>query len=311
MPARHTPLALWHLLSLDAPTVAALWTWFLARSVGLALPWTAPATMFIAVWMIYAADRLLDARLLDARSIPSPPLLSQTLLSHPLNKTPNLAPDLEERHRFHHRHRTGFLIAVLLAAVALVLLLPRLYPRALALYTLLATLLATWMLLIHALPQPSQGSRRLPKEIAVGLFFPAACFIPTIARAPTLQLPLLPAAVLFAAVCSLNCLFLYAWEHPASPPDPQPPAPPPPAHWTTLWAIRHLPHLGLALLALCLLAATHSRLLAAPALACALSTALLLALHALRQRITAVHLRAAADLVLLSPLLWLCLGQIR
>lgn len=299
MPARHTPLALWHLLSLDAPTVAALWTWFLARSVGLALPWTAPATMFIAVWMIYAADRLLDARLLDA-SDPS---------ARHLNLYPT--PDLEERHRFHHRHRTGFLIAVLLAAVALVLLLPRLYPRALALYTLLATLLATWMLLIHALPQPSQGSRRLPKEIAVGLFFPAACFIPTVARAPTLQLPLLPAAVLFAAVCSLNCLFLYAWEHPASPPDPQPPAPPPPAHWTTLWAIRHLPHLGLALLALCLLAATHSRLLAAPALACALSTALLLALHALRQRITAVHLRAAADLVLLSPLLWLCLGQIR
>ena len=306
MPPRHTPLALWHLLSLDAPTVAALWTWFLARSVGLALPWTAPATMFIAVWMIYAADRLLDARLLDTRSIPSPPLLSQTLLSHPLNKTPDLAPDLEERHRFHHRHRTGFLIAVTFAAIALVLLLPRLYPRALALYALLATLLATWMLLIHALPQPSQGSRRLPKEIAVGLFFPAACFIPTVARAPTLQLPLLPAAVLFAAVCSLNCLFLYAWEHPVSPPDR-----PPPAHWTTLWAIRHLPHLGLTLLPLCLLAATHSRLLAAPALACALSTALLLALHALRQRITAVHLRAAADLVLLSPLLWLALWQIR
>ncbi len=33
--ARPSPLALWHLLSLDAPTVAALWTVFIARSVGL------------------------------------------------------------------------------------------------------------------------------------------------------------------------------------------------------------------------------------------------------------------------------------
>jgi len=44
--------------------------------------------------------------------------------------------------------------------------------------------------------------------------------------------------VLLAAVCTLNCLFLYAWEHPA--PRSQ-------AHWTTRWATGHLPVLTLAI----------------------------------------------------------------
>ena len=59
----------------------------------------------------------------------------------------------------------------------------------------------------------TRSAHRLPKEIAVGLFFSAAIFIPTIARRPGLHLPLLPSAALFAALCSLNCLFICAWEH--------------------------------------------------------------------------------------------------
>ena len=59
------PLVLWHLLSLDAPTVAALWTWFIARANHIRLPLASPVAMALAVWMLYAADRLLDARLLD------------------------------------------------------------------------------------------------------------------------------------------------------------------------------------------------------------------------------------------------------
>lgn len=278
-PARHTALALWHLFSLDAPTVAALWTYFLARCAHIALPWTASAAMFAAVWMIYAADRLLDARQLDTAS-----------------HTPT---DLEERHRFHHRHRARFLAAMAAASLALVLLLPRLAPRALLLYTLLAALLGTWMLLIHARPPHRDGTRRLPKELAVGIFFPAACFIPTVARAPSLQPQLLPLAGIFAGVCTLNCLFLYAWEHPQEPLARRH------AHWTTLWSIRHLPQLSLALLAACIAVAVLDHLAVAPALACALSTGFLLTLHRLHTRVRAVHLRAAADLVLLSPLLFL------
>ena len=57
------------------------------------------------------------------------------------------------------------------------------------------------------------SAHRLPKEIAVGLFFSAATFIPSVGREPGLRAEFLPAAILFAVLCSLNCLFIYAWEH--------------------------------------------------------------------------------------------------
>ena len=294
----HSPLALWHLLSLDAPTVATLWTLFIARCSHLTLPWTAPAAMFVAVWMIYAADRLLDARILD---------------------THNHHPDLEARHRFHHHHRTAFLTLILIAALALADLLHHIDPRALHLYVLLATLLAAWMLLIHARPIPNGTTRRLPKELAVGIFFPAAIFIPTLAHTtPTpnaihtlgwaanwLRPTLLPAAILFACVCTLNCLYLYAWEHPTLRLQA-----PTTTHSTTRWATAHLPHLAIGILTLSTTTAAISLPLHAlpaglPALTCALSAAALLSLNILRHRLTPIHLRAAADLVLLTPLLLL------
>jgi hypothetical protein len=227
--------------------------------------------MFLAVWMIYAADRLLDSR-------------------NPA------AHDLEARHRFHHRHRSAFLAVILISALALAWLLVHLDPRSLKLYVLLATLLAAWLLLVHG--RPAAESRRLPKELAVGLCFSAAVFIPTVAREPSLQTTLLPAAALLAALCTLNCLFIYAWEHPA---------PRLHAHWTTRWATNHLQQLGTSLCALAILAAIthHETSVRLPALACALSAALLLMLHHLRRRIYSLTLRAAADLVLLTPILLL------
>ena len=321
---RYTALALWHLLSLDAPTVATLWTLFIARCSHLTLPWTALAAMFVAVWMIYAADRLLDARILDA-PIPdarlSEPRISESLIS---------PPHLEARHRFHHQHRSAFLSVILLSSFVLAALLHRTDPRALHLYVLLATLLAAWMVVIHSQPlllhiRPSlrdttsspspreaprrpRSTRRLPKELAVGIFFPAAIFIPTLARtspsaaavhllgwtANWLRPGLLPSALLFACICTLNCLCLYAWEHPA--PRLQ-------AHWTTRWATAHLTQLALSLLAASTIATLSLSLpVALPALACSVSTAALFALNRYRRRLSPLHLRAAADLVLLTPL---------
>jgi hypothetical protein len=285
---RHTPLALWHLLSLDAPSVAAIWTIAVAFAAGLHLPFTAPAAMFVAVWMLYAADRLLDARPLPGGQAP---------------------PELEERHRFHHRHRRVFLILIAISACVLVALLRGIDPHAMRLYTLLATLLGTWFLIIHARPLPGDGAHRLPKELAVGIFFPAAVFIPTVARLPQLRLDLLPIALLLAATCSLNCLFLYAWEHAG---------PRTRAHWSTRWATNHLVALTGTVAALSLLLIVTSPLLTASAqlhrgttvlTSCILaSSLLLLLLHHLRNRINPLHLRALADLVLLTPLIPLALS---
>ena len=271
---RYSLLAWWHLLSLDAPTVATLWTWFVARSCRVSLPWTAPAAMFLAVWMLYVADRLLDARPLAGSAAPA---------------------ELEERHRFHDRHRRPLVAACSVATLALALLLHWTLPAALHLYTLLAVLLAGWLLLIHA--RNAHAAHRLPKELAVGLFFPAAVFIPTVAREPALRTTLAAPALLLAAVCTLNCLCVYAWEHPFDTRA---------AHPTTRWGTEHLTPLAIlcivagAVLALAHRSPSRTALLE---IAAGLSAALLLLLHVLRARIRRLHLRALADLALLTPAL--------
>jgi hypothetical protein len=273
---RHTnPLALWHLLSLDAPVIAALWTWFIAYANHVQLPLSSTLSMALAVWMLYAADRLMDARLLDI--------------------DPTHHEGLEARHYFHHRHRSTFLIGIVLSSIALAILLPRLEAAAIHLYLILGGLVSGYFILIHA----TRSAHRLPKEIAVGLCFAAATFIPTVARRPDLRLPLLPSALLFAALCSLNCLFIYFWEHEDSPADH-------PVHTITRLALNNLPQLTilLTLVAAALTLLDHRTPWPIPcSIAC--STALLLVLHNHRLAIAPITLRAAADLALTTPLLLL------
>lgn len=306
-PARTArPVALWHLLSLDAPTVAALWTWFVARAAHVRLPLASPAAMALAVWVLYATDRLLDARLLDARPLgpcPEDPTGSTG------SRTTGLRDRLEARHLFHHRHRRAFLAGIAIAAVGVAALLPRLAPAAVRLYLLQGALLVVWFLILHG----TRSAHRLPKEIAVGLFFSAAIFIPTIARRPGLHLPLLPSAALFAALCSLNCLFICAWEHADGKlvastgqlPYTRP------THATTHFALAHLSALatsvaiaGAALAIFDPMSFAHSDERLVP-IACTLSAFALLALDRNRTRLSPINLRAAADLALLTPLLLL------
>jgi len=311
IPARAaTPLALWHLLSLDAPTVAALWTWFVARAVRVNLPLASPVAMALAVWILYAADRLLDARPLDTHSLNSPALRPWLKSNATRAKIIAFPQDrLEARHLFHHRHRKAFLSTIIAATLALATLRPRLAPAAIRLYLIEGSLLLAWFLVLHA----TRSAHRLPKEIAVGLFFSAAVFIPAVAREPGLRIVLLPCAVLFAALCSLNCLFIYAWEHGdnhlAYREDRRANTQPP--HPTTRIALTHLIALGVTVtISAILLAVLNSRpstdagekLLPC---ACAISAAFLLLLHRHREHLSRVHLRATADLALLTPLLLL------
>ncbi|WP_433973814.1 hypothetical protein [Tunturiibacter lichenicola] len=272
-PAQTSPFDLWHLLSLDAPTVAALWTWFIASANHLHLPKVSILAMFLAVWMLYVADRLLDARALS---------------EHPLD-----VGSLEARHHFHHRHRSSFLIGLLLASTALASLLPHLPSEAIHLYLILGGLVFAYFILIHA----TESAHRLPKEFAVGICFAAATFIPTVAHQPDLRLRLFPLALLFASLCTLNCLFIFAWEHDSKQTN---------AHPITHTAIHHLPQLTAVIaavgLGLCLLDHHAQWEIAA---ASTLSLFLLQLLHHYRRRIPAITLRAAADLALITPVLLL------
>ena len=233
--------------------------------------------MTLAVWTLYAGDRLMDARLIDAS---------------PLG---NNHEDLEARHYFHHLHRSAFLTGILLASIALATLLPHLEPAAIRLYLILGGLVSAYFILIHA----TTITHRLPKEIAVGLFFAAATFIPTVARRPDLRLALLPAAILFAALCSLNCLFIHAWEHPA-------PYATQRTHAITRLALRNLPLLTILLIISSLaIALLDPQAPGSITSAIAIAAILLLLLHNQRHAISRVTLRAAADIALTTPLLLL------
>jgi hypothetical protein len=249
--------------------VAVLWTWFIASSNHIRLPISSVLAMTITVWMLYAADRLMDTH------------------------KPAAHEDLEARHYFHHRHRSAFLVGILLTTVALATLLPRLETTAMPLYLILGALVCGYFILIHA----THSAHRLPKEMAVGLCFAAATFIPTVARRPDLRLFLLPSALLFAVLCSLNCLFLYAWEHEGSVNRP--------VHPITRLALRNLPTLTTLLTVAGIALILNHRGPRIIPCAIAISGTLLLLLHHRRHTISRLSLRAAADLALTTPLLLL------
>ncbi len=249
-------LAGWHLLSLDAPTVAAVWTWFVARASGVRLPWESIAAMFCAVWVLYAADRLLDAR---------------------------GTVGLEARHLFHREHGRGFRWGIAVGCVALALLLPRMSGAAVRMDVGLGALLVGWFVVIHS------GEKPLPKEFVVGMFFAAAVFVPVMARRPELYGELLLPAVLFGALCSLNCLFIFAWEHEGMAGVV--------GHGCTVVASRWVVWLGVGLAIGCLVCGESLIVKAV-----GLSAGLLVAVHLARGRIERTTLRALADFVLLTPL---------
>ena len=260
-------LATWHLLSLDAPTVTAGWTWFVAKAAHVALPPVVPAAMFLAVWALYAADRLLDG-------------------------AGGAAEDLEARHRFHRRHSRGFRVALAAVSLALIPLIPAIPTAMLRLYFGLAALLAAWFLTVHLLAR--RRTLTLPKELMPGLFCPAASFIPVWASVGFAHLGLALAAGGYALLVMLNCLSIYAWEHEELAA----------AHWTTRLGARYLQQLGVATVLLSLLTIHLAGEQTAPIfIATALASALLLALNQIRDSLEPTDLRAAADLVLLTPLL--------
>ena len=262
----HGWLAKWHLLSLDAPTVVTVWTWFVARAAHTALPPAVPAAMFVAVWLLYAGDRLLDG-LADAN-------------------------DLEERHRFHHRHRRRFAVAMVIAAVALIPLMLAIPWAILKLYVGLAVLLLSWITVVHR--SSAETASRLPKELLPGAFCAAAAFIPIWANVGFRSITLMLAAICYALLCTMNCWAIYAWEHDISSQ----------AHATTRFGVRWLHEIGIVAVAIPLATMAFSEAHLAPIfLAIAVAAGLLAVLDHVHDSLGRTDMRATADLVLLTPLL--------
>lgn len=259
------PLEMWHLLSLDAPSVAALWTIFLADAVHAPLPWTAPAALALAVWIFYVADRLSDAR------------------------GPSSA--LEERHRFHARHRRGFLIAIGFAAPTLAALLIVLPAEIRTAWLLLVLPLCGYAVAVHWL------KLRVPKELLVGVFFAAAVAAPRILEDHTVAQCM--AATAFGTLCWLNCVSIARAEQA-------------PTGRVTGWVVVHFRNVTLGFVALTLLFIALFQQAVDAFLAIALAAALLHLLDRLDAHVSPTRMRALKDAALLTPILvWPLLPHIR
>lgn len=175
----------WHLLSLDAPTVAVVWCWFFAAAFGVTLPPTALITLALGTWCVYVADRLLDGwRSVDMT-------------------------DLRDRHWFYLRHRKPFVIAWIAAALPLAyLILFRVQPAVRTDDMILCLIGIGYFLLIH---HRSHGDR-FSKELFVGFLFSIATAVPTWTRLQEGRGLLLAAICTFGAACWLNCVAIQTWE---------------------------------------------------------------------------------------------------
>lgn len=264
----------WHLFSLDAPTVAALWSWSFARAAHVDIPLLAPVLLAVGTWLVYVADRILDG-------------LDGTGRAH-----------LRERHYFYLRHRQIFLVASsLVSPIFLWIVFTRMAPAARREDAAVFAVAALYFLLVHL-----RGRRArcwLPKELAVGILFAAATAVPAWARIAGHRLQLLPAVALFAALCWLNCVAIEKWERGLNGIA---------AHSSTLWAGRHLPLLT-AITGMLGLQRAIVSIRDIPQfflyLAIAMAAGLLFWLARSESRFSALQLRIAVDAALLTPLLFL------
>jgi hypothetical protein len=268
-------LDLWHLASLDAPTVAVVWAFAVARSAGVHLePWI-PLLLACGTWTVYVIDRLLDAR--------------RAINSH------NLAT-LRERHYFHWRHRHAlFPLAASAGALALALII-RLMPIATREHdSLIAAAALIYFSGVHTPARLSRWAFRIAsKELLVGILFAAGCAAPALSHlhSAASAWPILPAVIFLASLAWLNCAAINIWE-------------------TQSTRIR-IPNSAATLtftgfIAAMALAPDHARVSAL--LGCgALSALLLFILHRMQHRLHPVTLRALADVILLIPALLLIPG---
>lgn len=176
----------WHLLSLDAPTVAVLWAWSFARATHVEATTASLAVLGIGTWLFYIADRLLDGRAGADES------------------------ELHERHRFHASHRRAFLTAGVAASAALLPAIAKMPAAARREDALLFGVTTLYFLAAHGRRLRS----RFPREVVVGLVFACACAVPAWSQSTATHAELRWLVPLFAALCWLNCRAIHVWERP-------------------------------------------------------------------------------------------------
>ncbi len=228
--------------------------------------------------MIYAVDRLLDARL------------------------PSAGP-VSLRHEFSRQHRTLMFTSVGFAIAFLLWTCLHLRPVVFQNGIWMLGAVAVYFAIVHFAPL---AIRRLwPKEIVVGVLFALGTCVATWSLAgraePLSRLSLIPPTLLFAALCSLNCIAIEFWEWRRT-------GKATPIHPLTAWVGARLPWTALAIAAIALVLMPLEPL--RPLfVAGTFSAASFVWLGARGDSLPLDTLRLLADAALLSPVLLLAVGS--
>jgi hypothetical protein len=201
-PANHAWLWL-NLASLDAPLVALLWQMLLRKSLNAPFHIAASATLAISVWFIYVSDRLLDA--LRWRS-----------------------GEMAPRHFFYRKHWRPLAAAAFAGLLLLSWLCTQITPQIRRNGFLLLGAVIGYFLVVHL--GPFTLRKFWPKEVVVGVIFSLGTCLPVWTLKPEAHIELLAPALIFAALCTLNCMAIEFWEWECY--DPQFRVPP---HRITMW----------------------------------------------------------------------------
>jgi hypothetical protein len=270
--AAYSPVVWLNLLCLDAPIVAVSWQWLFAHTFGAHLSLALRALLFLTAWLIYLADRFADTIKLPANS------------------------PISLRHRFCREHMIGWWVAVVVIFVLdVALALRSLDLQMLLLGGTLAALCLLYLFVNHSL-----GGKWRPiplKEKAIGILFAAGTTLGVVGQLPGLTVSFGIAVILFAILCTFNCLSIAAWERDLDAAQGK-------SSFLTGWpavagALKMIGY-GIALAALA--CAVFWRF-AFPLWLCLVASAFLLVRLNLAGRLARDSRTALADLVLLTPLL--------
>jgi hypothetical protein len=175
-----------NLVCLDAPVVAVTWLCLFAKAFGVPVSLGNATALFLTAWLIYLADRLVDAFSLK-------------------EGTPRSL-----RQEFCLRHREVWIGALVAIGGfdAFVIW------RNTAAVTFFAGTVVGILALIYLVLNQPLGLiwRSLPaKEIAIGFLFAAGTLVALLPKIPSPP-GLVFAALGFAGLCSLNCISIACWE---------------------------------------------------------------------------------------------------
>ncbi len=181
------PLLWLNVVCLDAPLVAICWQWIFAHSFHLSVPLGHRAALFLTAWIIYLADRLGDSLSVAAGEPKS------------------------VRQRFCLRHKKIWFVSVICIGVLdFIVVLRAVNYETAVIGGILGAFTIAYLAINHA---QSQIWETIPlKEFIIGSLFAAGTLVAVIPHIFAEKSAMIFAAILFALLCSLNCVSIAIWE---------------------------------------------------------------------------------------------------